>query len=158
VPVDLATYPAGITTILKLLKHKKEKMKRQMLLFAILFLMPTLFSFTVGPKDPWKVPEKYEKLKNLVLADESPINSGKEIFKLYCTSCHGERGKGTGKRAANLDTPPSDFTSADFQKQSDGSLLYKVYFGHKDMPGIKNDCLWMVLMKIVLAKPATFVI
>jgi mono/diheme cytochrome c family protein len=113
-------------------------MKRQILLLAILFLMPTLFSFTGGPKDPWKVPEKYEKLKNPVVADEASITSGKEIFKLYCASCHGESGKGTGKRAVNLDPPPSDFTSAEFQKQSDGSLLYKVYFGHKDMPGMKK--------------------
>jgi mono/diheme cytochrome c family protein len=64
--------------------------------------------------------------------------AGKEIYVLHCTSCHGINGKGAGKRAENLNTPPADFTSDTFQKQTDGALLYKVYFGHREMPGFKR--------------------
>ena len=88
--------------------------------------------------DPWEVPERYEKLKNPVSADKASINSGKEIYNSYCIYCHGKDGTGSGKRAYLLDTPPADFTAESFQQQSDGALLYKIYSGHKDMPGFKK--------------------
>lgn len=88
--------------------------------------------------DPWKVPEKYQNLKNPVLADEASINSGKEIYDTYCRSCHGKDGRGSGIRADRLTTPPADFTSENFQKQSDGALLYKIFSGHRDMPGFSK--------------------
>lgn len=100
-------------------------------------LMLTLPAFNIGP-DPWKVPAKYEKMKNPVIADANSIKLGKELYITYCRNCHGSNGKGTGKKAPYLNIPPSDFTSSVFQKQSDGALLYKIYFGHKDMPGFKK--------------------
>ena len=95
-------------------------------------------AFTLSQPDPWKVPEQYEKLKNPVKSDRTSIKNGKILYTNYCESCHGANGKGFGKRADNLNIPPSDFTSDLFQQQSDGSLLYKIYFGHKDMPGFKK--------------------
>ncbi|HET9826525.1 MAG TPA: cytochrome c [Chitinophagaceae bacterium] len=92
-------------------------------------------SFIAMQEDPWKVPEKYQNLKNPVLADEASIASGKEIYDTYCVSCHGKDGKGSGRRAVKLSSPPANFTSESFQKQSDGALLYKIYSGHRDMPG-----------------------
>jgi cytochrome c len=95
-------------------------------------------SFIPRQEDPWKVPEKYQKLKNPVTADEASIASGKEIYSTYCVPCHGKDGKGTGQRAARLTTTPANFTSDSFQKQSDGALLYKIYSGHRDMPGFNK--------------------
>ncbi len=96
-----------------------------------------VFAFHLQP-DPWEVPEKYEKMKNPVVADNFSIDAGKELYNSYCRSCHGVSGKGTGKRGEHLNVAPSDFTTATFQQQSDGSLLYKIYFGHRDMPGFKK--------------------
>ena len=95
-------------------------------------------SFITAQEDPWKVPEKYQNLKNPVTADEASITSGKELYSEYCVSCHGKDGTGSGQRATKLNTPPANFTSESFQKQSDGALLYKIYSGHKDMPGFNK--------------------
>src|SRR5215467_11809422 len=37
--------------------------------------------------------------------------SGKEMFKAYCASCHGESGKGDGPAAAALKAKPSDLSA-----------------------------------------------
>ncbi|MBL7740591.1 MAG: cytochrome c [Chitinophagaceae bacterium] len=113
-------------------------MKRLLIMLGAVAFSALALSFFLQQDDPWIVPERYQKLKNPVVADEASINSGKEIYISYCRSCHGMDGKGSGKRAEKLNTTPSDFTSAAFQKQSDGALLYKIYVGHKDMPGFKN--------------------
>jgi mono/diheme cytochrome c family protein len=36
--------------------------------------------------------------------------SGGDLFRFYCTSCHGSDGKGDGPVAATLKTPPPDLT------------------------------------------------
>ena len=113
-------------------------MKKQIILAGLVLVITTSFSFVLVQEDPWKVPEKYEKLKNPVIADESSISAGQEIYKSYCPNCHGLNGKGAGKRSVNLDIPPSNFTTEAFQKQTDGALLYKIYFGHKEMPGFER--------------------
>jgi mono/diheme cytochrome c family protein len=37
--------------------------------------------------------------------------SGKQTYREYCASCHGEDGKGIGPAASALKTPPSDLTT-----------------------------------------------
>jgi len=113
-------------------------MKSLIALLSVVALITTMYSFKIQQDDPWKVPEKYKTMKNPVIADSASIKSGKELYTAYCISCHGKDGRGTGKRATNLTTTPSDFTSASFQNQTDGSLLYKIYFGHSEMPGFKK--------------------
>lgn len=103
--------------------------------FALLFIT---FSFNLQQEDPWKVPERYEKMKNPVVADAASIKAGKILYKDHCLSCHGANGRGDGIKSENLKQPPTAFTSQAFQKQTDGALLYKIYFGHKDMPGFKT--------------------
>ena len=113
-------------------------MKSLIAILGVVAIITTVYSFKTEQDDPWKVPEKYKNMKNPVPPDSASIKSGKELYISYCITCHGKNGNGTGKRASNLNTPPSDFTSESFQKQTDGSLLYKIYFGHKDMPGFKK--------------------
>ncbi len=108
------------------------------MILGIVTLTVTNFSFVLPQEDPWKVPEKYEKLKNPIVADQASIQSGNELYVEHCRACHGTNGKGDGVKAESLNKMPSDFTSTTFQKQTDGSLLYKIYFGHKDMPGFKK--------------------
>ena len=103
--------------------------------FALAFM---LLSFDFQQNDSWSVPEKYEKMKNPVPSDAESINAGKVLYEKRCITCHGKLGKGDGIKATSLSHQPSDFTSTNFQKQTDGSLLYKIYYGHKDMPGFKK--------------------
>ncbi len=45
-----------------------------------------------------------------VPAPLTSASSGKEMYKSYCASCHGEIGKGNGPAAPALKTAPSDLT------------------------------------------------
>ncbi len=113
-------------------------MKRLIALLGTVAIVITIYSFKIDQDDPWKVPAKYQNMKNPVIADSASIESGNDLYISYCISCHGKYGNGIGKRSTNLTKQPSDFTSDAFQKQTDGAILYKIYFGHREMPGFKK--------------------
>ena len=92
-------------------------MKSLIVILGVVALMTTTLSFSLSQDDPWKVPEKYEKMKNPVVADDASIKAGNELYITHCRSCHGIKGKGEGKRATNLNTTPADFTSASFKNK-----------------------------------------
>jgi mono/diheme cytochrome c family protein len=113
-------------------------MKTFILMLVALVFCTGLIAFIQPKQDQWKVPEKYEKMKNPIASDEASIKAGNTLYTAHCLTCHGAKGIGDGKKAQSLSKSPTDFTSAEFQKQTDGALLYKIYFGHRDMPGFKN--------------------
>jgi predicted CxxxxCH...CXXCH cytochrome family protein len=45
-----------------------------------------------------------------VAAPQTPAWSGKEMYRSYCASCHGEMGKGDGPAAPALKAMPSNLT------------------------------------------------
>lgn len=48
---------------------------------------------------------------------------GKQVYKQYCQTCHGETGAGDGFNAFNLDPHPRDLSDPAFQKKkSDADL------------------------------------
>jgi mono/diheme cytochrome c family protein len=101
-------------------------------------------------QDPWKVPEKYEKMTNPIAADQASLSNGKSLWVKHCQSCHGKKGIGDGTKAAQLKTHPGDLTKAEFQKQSDGVIFYKSLEGRGDMPTFKKkipdeDDLWSLV-------------
>lgn len=87
---------------------------------------------------PWPVPAKYESMKNPVKADNASVAAGKVLWTKHCKSCHGMKGLGDGPKAAQLDTPAGDFSTASFHKQSDGALFYKSHIGRDDMPNYEK--------------------
>jgi mono/diheme cytochrome c family protein len=89
-------------------------------------------------KKPWPVPDAALKAKNPVPADAASIAEGKALYNTHCKSCHGTKGLGDGSKAAQLKTEPGDFSKADFQSQTDGSLFYKTSEGRDDMPNFKK--------------------
>lgn len=92
-----------------------------------------LFSFTTIVQEPWKVPAKYETMKNPVPANTDKA-IGKSLYAKHCQSCHGKQGYGDGPKAEEQKGDLGDFSTAEFQKQSDGALFYKTTFGRDDMP------------------------
>jgi mono/diheme cytochrome c family protein len=48
---------------------------------------------------------------NKVQTEMPDMASGKQTYREYCASCHGEDGKGIGPAASALKTPPSDLTT-----------------------------------------------
>ena len=51
-------------------------------------------------------------------------SQGKILFAHYCTTCHGDEGKGDGQNASNLNPPPPDMSVS--KNTRDPALLRKV--------------------------------
>lgn len=113
-------------------------MRTKMYVVTMLLSSSLLFSFTVYQAKPWEVPDKYVKMANPVKSDAESIKAGKALWTKHCASCHGKTGLGDGTKAAQLDTEVGDLTTAEAQKQSDGSLFYKSLEGRDDMPTFKK--------------------
>ena len=92
-----------------------------------------LYSFTSLVQEEWKVPEKYETMKNPT-DSKADMAIGKSLYNKHCKSCHGKEGYGDGTKADEVEGDLGDFSSAEFQAQTDGALFYKSTFGWEDMP------------------------
>ena len=106
--------------------------------FAGLLIFSILSAFSLFQAKPWPVPDNYKNMKNPLPSDAATIAEGKALYSTHCKSCHGAKGLGDGNKAAQLKTEPGDFSKADFQSQSDGSLFYKTSEGRDDMPNFKK--------------------
>ncbi len=124
-------------------------MKTFKILMIFGLLSVVMLSFTALDQDEWVVPEKYQKMKNPTDPNEDQ-DIGKQLYSKHCQSCHGKTGLGDGKKADEVDGDLGDFSSADFQSQSDGALFYKSYFGRDDMPNYEKkipdeEDMWLVV-------------
>jgi len=109
------------------------------ILIVITGMLGASFTFkTFQEKKPWPVPDNYKTMKNPVVSNAESLAEGKELWGTHCKSCHGAKGAGDGPKAAQLKTEAGDFTKADVQAQSDGSLFYKTSEGRDDMPSFKK--------------------
>ncbi|WP_242203998.1 c-type cytochrome [Aestuariivivens insulae] len=93
----------------------------------------SLYSFTSVFQDDWKVPEKYVKMENPTDPEED-LAIGKSLYNKHCKSCHGKEGYGDGPKATEMTGDLGDFSSEEYQEQTDGTLFYKTSFGKDDMP------------------------
>ncbi|MCF6346722.1 MAG: cytochrome c [Flavobacteriaceae bacterium] len=110
---------------------KKIKIVLQLLGLAIF----TLYSFNAVTQDEWVVPEEYKTMKNPTNANDGENKAiGKSLYNKHCKSCHGKEGFGDGPKADEQEGDLGDFSSAEFQVQTDGELFYKVTKGRDDMP------------------------
>jgi mono/diheme cytochrome c family protein len=114
---------------------------KKILVVLIVAMGLTGISFTVinyQDKKPWVVPDNAKNMKNPVASNAESIAEGKTLYTTHCKSCHGSKGMGDGTKAKQLKTEPGDFSSADFQSQSDGTIFYKSIEGRDDMPSFKK--------------------
>ena len=86
----------------------------------------------------WVVPIKYKNMVNPAADNTKDLPIGKALYNKHCKSCHGKEGFGDGTKAANLDTPCGDFSSEEFQSQTDGELFYKTTSGRDEMPAFEK--------------------
>lgn len=137
-------------------------MKLNKLIYAavtVFVVFITLSSFLSEPQDQkqekkaWEIPEKYQKMENPFADDESIVKYGKSNYMRHCRACHGNEGKGDGPKARNLKAFPGDFTSEEFQKESDGTIYYQSIIGRDEMPNFESkipeeEDRWAVVMYI----------
>jgi mono/diheme cytochrome c family protein len=108
--------------------------------FLVIGATTLCFAFISLPqKDKWTAPADADKKTNPVASNAKSLETGKALFGTNCKSCHGTKGKGDGPKSSELDKAPNDFTKADFQKQTDGALFYKITEGKKPMPSFKKE-------------------
>jgi mono/diheme cytochrome c family protein len=94
-----------------------------------------LYSFTSIIQDKWIVPNEYTSMKNPTdQTDKENLSIGKSLYSKHCKSCHGKEGYGDGSKAAEQEGDLGDFSSSEFQSQTDGELYYKSTMGRNDMP------------------------
>ncbi|SNR52763.1 Cytochrome C oxidase, cbb3-type, subunit III [Lutibacter agarilyticus] len=125
-------------------------MKKFKILMLIGVITLGLFSFTKLVQEEWVVPAKYEKMTNPTEASDDNISDGKMLYGKHCKSCHGKEGLGDGQKADEVEGDLGDFSSEEFQAQSDGALFYKSYIGRDDMPNFEKkmpdeDDMWYIV-------------
>ena len=108
-----------------------------------------LYSFNSIDQDEWVVPAKYEKMQNPT-DPTVDLAIGKSLYSKHCKSCHGSKGLGDGTKADEVEGDLGDFSSADFQAQSDGAIFYKSYIGRDDMPNYEKkipdeEDVWLIV-------------
>lgn len=108
-------------------------MKQLKLIPLLGVLIFALYSFTSIVQEEWIVPEKYVNMENPTDPEED-LAIGKSLYDKHCKSCHGKEGYGDGPKAAEMNGDLGDFSSEEFQEQTDGELYYKTTFGRLDMP------------------------
>jgi len=87
----------------------------------------------------WVIPVNYQRMKNPTYATNENLIIGKALYTKHCKSCHGITGKGDGPNAGEFDSKIGDFSSAEFQLQSEGTIFYKSYVGQHDMPNNEKE-------------------
>ena len=126
------------------------KTLKQILLIAVILVIGVSVTVAQGAKPkPWEVPAKFKTMKAAIKFDDAAVNAGKALYNKNCASCHGKTGLGDGPKARGLETFAGDFSSADYQKQSDGEFFYKTKFGRDEMPKyegkIDDDGIWQLV-------------
>jgi|ERR1035438_6956025 mono/diheme cytochrome c family protein len=117
---------------------KKFKIRKASMLAGIATVVIAL-SLAFQQNKEWKAPDSAKDKKNPITSDDASIAAGKKIYEKDCINCHGKKGKGDGKDAANQDVTVADLTSSKVQSQTDGEIFWKVSEGRKPMPSNKKD-------------------
>lgn len=119
---------------------------------VILFIIGSCVTTNLAAQNKeWKVPESASKIKNPLKSSSDNINLGKSLYVKHCKSCHGKNGEGDGTKSAELETYPGDFTSSEFQSQTDGAIFHKTSTGNGDMPAFEKkvdskEDIWAIIV------------
>jgi len=95
----------------------------------LLLIVLSFVGVSIYAQEAWIVPDNEINVVNPVKEKTEAIAAGQKIYKSLCVACHGDNGAGDGVAAAGLNPKPSDFTSVDFHKQTDGAVFWKLSKG-----------------------------
>ena len=95
-------------------------------------------------------------LKNPEKATGFSLLTGKELFGIYCTPCHGPSGKGDGPVAKKFVPNPVDISGTGFGTAPEGMLFAIVTHGMGGMPPFRSDLIlkerWLVVAYVKTLK------
>jgi mono/diheme cytochrome c family protein len=79
-------------------------------------------------------------LKNTEKVTDFSLLTGKELFGIYCTPCHGASGKGDGSVAKKFVPTPADISATGHgSHHPEGELFAVVTHGKNGMPSFRSD-------------------
>ena len=131
-------------------------MKRRIVIvtIAILLGLPILYTSSAPEKvqsmtsprhGHWSAPPEAVKRANPIPRDQTSIERGKNLFKTYCSACHGLEGRGDGPAAAGLNPKPPNLVKM-AGHHADGDIAWKIANGRGPMPGwekvISEEDIW----------------
>ena len=109
-------------------------MKSNIIFVVLTFFLVGLYGFSFIQEKEWIVPNEYKILKNPTDKENGENQAiGRSLYKRFCRSCHGKEGYGDGPEAEEQEGNLNDFSTEEFQNQTDGSLFYKITKGRNDM-------------------------
>jgi mono/diheme cytochrome c family protein len=80
------------------------------------------------------------QMKNPVAADAKSVETGRQLFNIYCTPCHGPVGKGDGLVGQKLILQPFNLTEGHAKDTAtDGFIFGYMTLGGAIMPSYAND-------------------
>jgi mono/diheme cytochrome c family protein len=95
-------------------------------------------------------------LQNPEKVTEFSLLTGKELFGIYCTPCHGASGKGDGLVAKKFVPTPADISATGQGSHPEGELFAIVTHGQDGMPPFRSDLTakerWLVVAWIKTLK------
>lgn len=98
-----------------------------------------IVSFNKYTQDKWVAPATADEIINPLKNDPNAATSGKKLFKMMCSVCHGVKGKGDGMGSAGLTPKPTNLTSPEFHSQTDGAIFWKIAEGRSPMASYKTS-------------------
>ena len=78
-------------------------------------------------------------MKNPIPATAKSIKTGKQLFDILCSTCHGVEGRGDGIVGSKFTLRPFDLTSVEVKARSDAFIWSQMTFGGVFMPVYAND-------------------
>ena len=89
--------------------------------------------------EEWIAPKDADNLKSPVQNNLLAEQKGKELYNLYCLSCHGQYGFGDGAAATSFERRPANFHSKKIKAETNGALYWKITNGRVNMPAFKES-------------------
>ena len=114
-----------------------------LLLSSLLSCIISIFTGCNSPEkksdELWNAPADAHNLKSPIPNSVATNDKGKQLYHLYCRSCHGETGHGDGPARGPLGVTPANFHRQKFTRQSEGDVYWKISTGRKDMPSFEKS-------------------
>lgn len=95
-----------------------------------------------------------KELVNNIEMNKTNLRRGNEVYKIYCSSCHGEKGDGKGflYTSSKYPFPPASLLSEKMKANSEGEIFHVITVGFGVMPQhgtqVRPDDRWKVAMYI----------
>lgn len=127
------------------------RFKDQQALRAYKAEMPQMVEGTIPVRDSIQVLRmtKPDDLRNPLPITRETVAMGRERYEYFCIMCHGAKADGNGTVGQSFSPLPTNLASPYVQKQKDGELFHKIYFGFRRHPAliytVADNDRWLII-------------